>query len=230
MCTLRAVCERNTAAWPGRVPPAHHDDLFAARTTATRCTWRRNRFPRPRISPDSSIRGLLYCAPVAITIARAGSRSRCPARLRTGGCRSRAASTLRAIIIFAPNFCACAMARAASSCPETPVGKAQIVLDLRARSRLPSGHRGLDHQNVQPFRGRVHRRRQTRRSGAHDDHIAHLRLIDGAVQSQAIRQLRESTDCAAPLRALQITTGISSSFTSKRSSSSCEVLSVSRST
>ena len=56
-------------------------------------------------------------------MARAANCCRCPERPYKDGGRISDPTTLCATIICAPNFWACVMARAASSCPEIPVGK-----------------------------------------------------------------------------------------------------------
>jgi len=74
----------------------------------------------------------------------------------------------------APNFSACVRARPDSACPEIPVGKAEVVLDARARSRLAAWRRALEDENVQPFRCAIHGGGESRRPGTDDDHVVHV--------------------------------------------------------
>ena len=67
-----------------------------------------------------------------------------------------------------------------------PVGKPEVVLDPRARSRLTAGGVRLDHEHVEPLRRPVDCRRQAGRAGADDHHVAHVRLIDGVVEAEAL--------------------------------------------
>ena len=47
MNTLAACCDRNTAAWPGRVAAADQHDLVAARTSWLRSAEAQYHTPRP---------------------------------------------------------------------------------------------------------------------------------------------------------------------------------------
>ena len=47
----------------------------------------------------------------------------------------------------------------------------------------------FEHQHIQSFRSGVHRGGKSRWSCAHDDHVAHLRLVDRLVEAQAIGNL-----------------------------------------
>ena len=67
-------------------------------------------------------------------------------------------------MICAPNFSDCAMALAANSCPDSPVGNPKIVLDFRTGPGLSAGSGFLDDQDVEPFRSRIHCRGQARRA------------------------------------------------------------------
>ncbi len=89
-------------------------------------------------------------------------------------------------MISAPNFCACAQARAVSSSPEIPVGKPKIILDSRARSRLAAGRVGFDDQDIEPFRCAVNGSRKTGRAGPDDHQIAKMRSVDGIVEPEAV--------------------------------------------
>ena len=64
-----------------------------------------------------------------------------------------------------------------------PGRESQVVLDLGAGPRLAAGRAAIDGHHAQPFRGRVHRRRQSRRSRAHDHDVAHLVFLD-AVEAE----------------------------------------------
>ncbi len=86
--------------------------------------------------------------------------------------------------------------------------KAEIVLDARAHSRLPSGSMPFDNQGTQTFRSAIDRRSQPRRTGANNDEIiegliraglqphplgdlAVLRLLEnGAVREEKRRQFQ----------------------------------------
>ena len=70
-----------------------------------------------------------------------------------------------------------------------PVGKAKVILDLRAGTGLSSRRVRLQHQDIQPFRCGVHGGRESRGSGADDDHVAYLGLVDGFVEAQAVGDL-----------------------------------------
>ena len=72
--------------------------------------------------------------------------------------------------------------------PRDSRGKAQVVLDARARSGLSPGRARLDHEHVEPLGGGVHGGREPRRSGSDDDEIVHDILVQ-SVQAQALSQL-----------------------------------------
>ncbi len=93
-----------------------------SRTTATRCKSRRSRYPALRTSPDFQARLVVLRPRGDHDGARGHASRRCRAPPRNAAPPQLSRTTLRAIIISAPNFCACVVARAASSCPETPVG------------------------------------------------------------------------------------------------------------
>ena len=74
--------------------------------------WRRSRPCAFELS-RFAICGLLYCAPVEITMARGGECSATVEDDLIGPLSQLSRTTLGAIIIFAPNFCACVVARVA---------------------------------------------------------------------------------------------------------------------
>ena len=65
----------------------------------------------------------------------------------------------------------------------------KVVFDLRARTGLSPGRVGLHHEDVQSFRRGVHGGRESRGSGADDDHVAYLGLVDGVVEAEAVGDL-----------------------------------------
>ena len=67
--------------------------------------------------------------------------------------------------------------------------KAQIVLDFRARSGLSARRIRLQHEDIQSLRRTVHRSCEARRSGADDDDVAHMRLVDCVVEAEAVGDL-----------------------------------------
>ena len=67
--------------------------------------------------------------------------------------------------------------------------KAEVVLDLRARAGLSPRRVRLQHQHVEAFRRAVHGRRETRGSGADDDHVADLCRVDRLVEAEAVGDL-----------------------------------------
>ena len=67
--------------------------------------------------------------------------------------------------------------------------KPEIVLDPRARPSLAARRVRFEHQDVEAFRRAVDGGRQTRRPGADDHQVAHVRLIDGVVEAQAVGDL-----------------------------------------
>ena len=100
--------------------------------------------------------------------------------------------------------------------PRDPRGKAEIVLDARARPRLPARRVRLDDEHVEPLRRRVDGGGEARGPGADDDDVAHDVLVHG-VQTQAVRDLldRRLLQDGAPR---QMTTGMSSTPTPNPSS------------
>ena len=68
-------------------------------------------------------------------------------------------------------------------------GKAKIVFNLRARTRLPTRRALFDDQHIEPFRSTVHRCGQPRRPGADDDKVSDLRIVDVTIESQALGEL-----------------------------------------
>ena len=67
--------------------------------------------------------------------------------------------------------------------------KAQVVLDLRARTGLSARRVRLEHQDIEAFRRAVHGRREPRGSGPDDDQVADLRLIDRLVEAETVGDL-----------------------------------------
>ena len=123
-CTRLAVSARKTAAWPAELPPPDDDHLLAVAELRLHEGRRRSRRRRPRTAAASGSGSLRYCGAGGddhgarrhpSTVADLQRRKAC-GRTPAGGRR-------RAIITWAPNFCAWVRARPASSCPEMPVGK-----------------------------------------------------------------------------------------------------------
>src|SRR5579871_3942645 len=73
--------------------------------------------------------------------------------------------------------------------PGDAIRKAHIVLDFRAGAGLSPRSNGFQDQYVQSLRTRVHRRRETGRTGAYNDDVPHLIEIDRVVEPQAVRYL-----------------------------------------
>ena len=67
--------------------------------------------------------------------------------------------------------------------------KTKVVFDLRAGTGLSPRRVGLQHQNIQAFRSGVHGRRESRGSGADNDHVAYLGLVDGLVKAETVGDL-----------------------------------------
>ena len=67
-------------------------------------------------------------------------------------------------------------------------GKAQVVLDLRRGAGLAAGRDAFQHHGLQPFRRRVHRRRQACRAGADHRHVVHQRGVQRLGQPQRVGQ------------------------------------------
>ena len=70
-----------------------------------------------------------------------------------------------------------------------PRRKAEVVLDPRARAGLAAWRRRFHDQDVQSLRRPVHRRRESRGTRAHDDHVPDPRPIDRIVESEGVGDL-----------------------------------------
>ena len=70
-----------------------------------------------------------------------------------------------------------------------PGRKPEIVLDLRARTRLASWGTRLDDQRIESLGRGVDGRGKARRPGADDDDIAHVPLVDAIVEAETIGEL-----------------------------------------
>ena len=68
-------------------------------------------------------------------------------------------------------------------------GKAEVVLDPRARARLSTRGVPLQHQHVEALRGGVDRRGQPGRPGADDDQVAHHRQVQAGDHPDALGHL-----------------------------------------
>lgn len=71
------------------------------------------------------------------------------------------------------------------------VGEPRVVADQWARAGLPAGDLLLEHDRLQALGSRIHRRRQTRRAGAHDRQVAGLDLVLDA-DAERTGQLRHA--------------------------------------
>src|SRR5438132_1846644 len=85
-------------------------------------------------------------------------------------------------------LCLSVSARRQLIAPDTG-GKTEVVLYSRAGPGLSSGRAGFEHHYVESFRCRIHGRRQSRRSGADDHSVVHLRLVDRVVEAETIRDI-----------------------------------------
>jgi len=74
--------------------------------------------------------------------------------------------------------------------------EAQIIFDFGARSRLSAGCRGLDHEHIETLRSGVDGGCQAGRTRSHNNQVAHLRFIDGGVESETIGEFLIGKDCA----------------------------------
>ena len=68
-----------------------------------------------------------------------------------------------------------------------PVGKPEVVLDLRARPRLPSRRVGLEDEHVEPLGRGVDRGGEPAGPGPDDHHVANPAVVDRRVQAEALR-------------------------------------------
>ncbi len=73
--------------------------------------------------------------------------------------------------------------------PRDAGGEPEIVLDLRARARLPAGRRGFHHEYVEPLGSAVDRGREAGRPGAHDDEVPGFRDVHRRVEAQTVGDL-----------------------------------------
>ncbi len=130
-----------------------------------------------------------YCTPVAMITARAGTRAPSSisiayglrSQLELGGAlrdQHLGAELLR-LGVGAPR----------QLLPGDARRKPEVVLDPRARPGLSARRVRFEHQHVQPFRRAVHRRREPGRSGADDDEVADVGLIDRVVEAEALGDL-----------------------------------------
>ena len=67
--------------------------------------------------------------------------------------------------------------------------EAEIVLDARARARLPAEGARVDDEHGEPFGGRVDRGRESRRARADDGDVVHALRIGGIQHADAAREL-----------------------------------------
>src|SRR5215471_1205043 len=67
-----------------------------------------------------------------------------------------------------------------------PGWKSKVVLDSRARARLSSRRTRLDNQHIESLGGRVNAGRKARWSGADDDEIAPMGVIDPHIEAETV--------------------------------------------
>ena len=186
-------------AWRGRPPPARPSCRRRRRrpprprTAAPRGAWRCSRRRPPRSAPAPAASSLRYCAPVAMTI---GAR---PHHLAVGqmdaigpASQSRR-TTVRADGHLGAELLGLRQRASGQRLPGDAGGKAEVVLDARARARLPAGRGALEHQHVQPLGRGVDRGRQPRRPGADDHDVAHLRGSSVGAEARAPTPAPRST-------------------------------------
>ena len=153
----------------GGVAAADDDHLFAAaqlRLDEGRAVVDAGAFELRQVRRAASLR---YSAPVAMMTVRAGTRGPSSISIAYGlPVAGEPARALRDHELRRRTSAPACRRAPASSWPEMPVGKAEIVLDPRARARLAARRVRLEHQHVEPFRRAVDRRRQPRRPGADD--------------------------------------------------------------
>src|SRR5262252_205262 len=68
-------------------------------------------------------------------------------------------------------------------------GKSEVILDSRARSRLSARRIGFEYQRIESLGGRVDGSRKASRSGADDDDIAAVGVVDPAVEPETVGDL-----------------------------------------
>src|SRR5439155_674995 len=73
--------------------------------------------------------------------------------------------------------------------PRDAERKAEVILDLGARAGLTTRCVGFDDHDIQPFRCRVHRRPESRGTGADDHHVPDFGAIERGVQAEAVGEL-----------------------------------------
>jgi len=81
--------------------------------------------------------------------------------------------------------------------PGDSAGKTGVVLDARAGARLPAWPDGVQADGVEAFRRAVHRRRQPRGAGSHDDEVedpSRYRLVGKAEFRGEVRRGRMAQD------------------------------------
>src|ERR1700682_5170131 len=64
-------------------------------------------------------------------------------------------------------------------------GKAQVIFNSRAGPRLSTKRPTVQYDDVQAFRSRIHGSRESRRAGAHDDHVVELVVLGRIDHSKA---------------------------------------------
>jgi len=64
-------------------------------------------------------------------------------------------------------------------------GKTEVVLDARARARLPAEGARIDHHSGEAFGGGVDRCREPGRTGAGDDHVEDVLVVVGVEHADA---------------------------------------------
>src|SRR5262249_47037339 len=67
-----------------------------------------------------------------------------------------------------------------------PGRKSEVVLDSRTQARLSSRRAGLDHQHIESLGSGIDGRRKTSRSGADDDDIAPVGVIDPLIKAETL--------------------------------------------
>ena len=98
------------------------------------------------------------------------------------------AVAVRAVMSSAPNFSACLRARWASWLPDTPSGKAEVVLDPRTLAGLAAGRGAFDEHRAQSLGGAVDGGGQAGGPAADDDQVVELLRRCGG-QAQRVGQL-----------------------------------------
>jgi hypothetical protein len=67
--------------------------------------------------------------------------------------------------------------------------EAEVVADERAGAGLAADRLAFDHEHVEPLGCRVHRRREPRRSGSHDDQVRDARPVERGLEPVGLREL-----------------------------------------